>query len=269
MSASRRTKPPPQTTRDYLATLEHAIRQLAYGHHVFTVFRHFVELSAIALSNVADPINKAAREAQYMAIVPQYKPEQFQQFPLLLGMLVECLEHEPTDVLGVLYQRLEIQNERTGQFFTPYPVCQAMAKMLVYDAKHLCEEQEFIRAQEPCVGSGAMVIALAQALKEEHINYQQHLHITAIDFDIVAIHMAYVQLTLLHIPAIVLHGDTLRGEVYSQWRTFAHVMGLWDAKLARDRRPLPIPAPREEPATQPAEQPTEVLAPVGSQLSLF
>ena len=43
MPAKPRTKPPPQTTRDYLATLEHAIRQLSYGHHTFTIFRHFVE----------------------------------------------------------------------------------------------------------------------------------------------------------------------------------------------------------------------------------
>ena len=77
MPAKPRKKPPPQTTSDYLSTLEHTIRQLAYGHHTFTVFRHFVELSAIALSNVTDPLNKEAREKQYLSIVKQYKPEQF------------------------------------------------------------------------------------------------------------------------------------------------------------------------------------------------
>src|SRR5918911_4219921 len=239
----QRTKPPPQTTRDYLTTLEHAIRQLSYSQHLLTTFRHFVELSAIAFSNVADPINKAAREEQYLAIVKQYKPEAFQQFPSLLGMLVACLEQESTDVLGVLYHRLELHNEQAGQFFTPYPVCQTMAKMLVHDAKRVVAEQEFIRAHEPCVGSGAMVIALAEALREEGINYQQCLHVTAIDLDILAVHMAYVQCTLLHIPAIIVHGDTLRAQTYSVWRTFAHVMGFWDAKLARDSRRLPQPAP--------------------------
>jgi hypothetical protein len=38
MPAKPRKKPPPQTTSDYLSTLEHTIRQLAYGHHTFTVF---------------------------------------------------------------------------------------------------------------------------------------------------------------------------------------------------------------------------------------
>jgi len=170
---------------------------------------------------------------------------------------------------------LEIHNEQSGQFFTPYPVCLAMAKMLVHDAKHLVEEREFIRAQEPCVGSGAMVIALAQALREEGMNYQQCLHVTAIDLDIVAVHMSYVQCTLLHIPAIILHGDTLRGEVYSQWRTFAHGMGFWDAKLASDHRPLPTPAPQEEAVetltvqTAPAVPPDHPPVSPNRQLTLF
>src|SRR5262245_39422359 len=100
MPTNRRNTPPPQTSADYLSTLEKAIRRLAYGQHVFTIFRHFVELAALTFSNAADPINKAAREAQYLAIVKQYTPDQFGQFPLLLAMLVEWLEHEQTDVLG-------------------------------------------------------------------------------------------------------------------------------------------------------------------------
>jgi type I restriction-modification system DNA methylase subunit len=272
MPAHPRKKPPPQTSRDYLATLEHAIRTLAYGHHVFTVFQHFVELSALAFSNAADPQHKAAREAQYLAIVRQYKPEEVQQFPTMLSLLVACLEYETTDVLGQLYHRLELHNHQAGQFFTSYPVCQAMAKMLVHDAKRLVEHQAFIRAYEPCVGSGAMVIALAQALREEGINYQQRLHVTAIDIDTVAVHMAYVQCTLLHIPALIYHGDTLRGETDSLWRTLAHVMGFWDAKLARDHRssapPTDLPMTQAPPAaalTPPAPHPSSP----NSQLSLF
>jgi type I restriction-modification system DNA methylase subunit len=267
MPANIRKKPPPQTTRDYLATLEHGIRQLSYSQHLFTTFRHFVELSAIAFSNVADPINRVAREEQYLRIVKQYTPEAFQKFPDLLGMLTLCLEQERTDVLGVLYHRLELHNEQAGQFFTPYPVCQVMAKMLVHDAKRLVEEQEFIRAHEPCVGSGAMVIALAQALREEGINYQQYLHVTAIDLDLLAVHMAYVHCTLLHIPALIVHGDTLRLKTYSVWRTFAHVMGFWDAKLARDKRQLPAETP--QPAKDLPKQSTAPLPPVGTQLTLF
>ena len=149
MPANRRKKPPePQSTADYLSTLAQAIRQLAYRHHLFTVFRHFVELSAIALSNVADPVQKDAREQQYLAIVKQYKPEEFPQFPPLLGMLALCLEQEQTDVLGSLYHRLELQNEQAGQFFTPYPVSLFMAKMLVHDDLGIISDAEAKAAHE-------------------------------------------------------------------------------------------------------------------------
>src|SRR5262249_13148732 len=112
-----------------------------------------------------------------------------------------------------------------------------------------------------------MVIALAQALREEGINYQQRLHVTAIDLDLLAVHMAYVHCTLLHIPAIIVHGDTLRVKTYSVWRTFAHVTGFWDAKVARDpgRRPTPaLHPPQDSPTPSAVPKP-----PGGTQLSLF
>ena len=106
-------------------------------------------------------------------------------------------------------------------------------------------------------------------MRDEGINYQHCLHVTAIDLDSVAVHMAYVQCTLLHIPALILHGDTLRGDVYSQWRTFAHVMGFWDARLARDVRQRAIPGHGPHPSKEPATAPIQHLQPVGTQLTLF
>jgi hypothetical protein len=79
---------------------------------------------------------KPRAKMQYIAIVPQYKPEEFRQFPELLAMLVNALEREPTDVLGKLYHRLEIHNEQRGQLFTPYPVCLAMAKIVYVRQSH-------------------------------------------------------------------------------------------------------------------------------------
>jgi len=76
-----------------------------------------------------------------------------------------------------------------------------------------------------------------------------------------------VHCTLLHIPAIIVHGDTLRLKTFSVWRTFAHVMGFWDAKLARDPRRLPPPAPI--PSQELPTLPPEPLPPVGTQLTLF
>jgi hypothetical protein len=43
-----------------------------------------------------------------------------------------------------------------------------------------------------------------------------------------------VQLSLLHIPAIIIHGNALTLEQWGVWLTPAHVLGFWDAKLTRD-----------------------------------
>ncbi|MDN5753698.1 MAG: hypothetical protein L0H15_10540 [Nitrosospira sp.] len=66
-------------------------------------------------------------------------------------------------------------------------------------------------------------------------NAVQAMHATCIDIDATAVHMAYVQLTLLHIPAIAVHGNALPMEQWGYWLTPAHVLGFWDAKLKRGR----------------------------------
>ena len=77
------------------------------------------------------------------------------------------------------------------------------------------------------------MIACADELREQGINYQRCIHVTAQDLDATACHMAYVQLSLQHIPAIVIRGNSLAVEVREYWVTPAHVLGFWDAKLSR------------------------------------
>jgi hypothetical protein len=76
-----------------------------------------------------------------------------------------------------------------------------------------------------------MVLALAEAMKDAGHNYQQFLHVTAIDIDRRAVHMAYIQFALLHIPAVILEGNTLSLEFRDEWKTPAHFLGDWDAKF--------------------------------------
>jgi hypothetical protein len=78
------------------------------------------------------------------------------------------------------------------------------------------EERGFMIAQEPAVGSGAMIVALAEAIRDAGFNYQQLLHVAAVDIDRRAVHMAYIQFSLLHIPAIVPVGDSLPMRFYEE-----------------------------------------------------
>lgn len=52
-----------------------------------------------------------------------------------------------------------------------------------------------------------------------------YMHVTAIDVDPRAAHMAFVQFSLLHIPATVIVGNSLTLETREYWFTPAHILG--------------------------------------------
>lgn len=157
------------------------------------------------------------------------------RFARMLGCITMSLEGGFKDCLGQLFMMLELGDHWRGQYFTPYSVSYLMAKMTVGCTGRSDIEAAggFLTLNEPAVGAGGMVIAAAHALHDEKINYQQCLHVTAQDIDATAVHMAYIQLALLHVPALVIHGDSLAVSCWQHWATPAHVLGLWDRRLKR------------------------------------
>ena len=232
-NAADQSRPPPDHQKELLKLFG----SLAYRHSAWQVFVDFAEAAAISLSNAVDRPQRDSREERYMAIVKRYKPEELAVFPKMLGEVVLALEEEPADVLGETFHDLELHNKWSGQFFSPYSLCRMMAKMTLGDEQDVrarIAARGFVTAQEPCCGSGAMVIALAHEMKDLGINYQQHLHVTAVDVDPKCVHMAYVQFALLHIPAVIIHGNTLSLEEFGRWYTPAHIMDGWTWKLRRE-----------------------------------
>ena len=213
-------------------------------------------MAAIAVSNSVD---LAKREERYMEVVKRYEADELAKLPQMLGSLTMALEENTSDVLGRTFHDLELHNKWAGQYFSPYPICQMMAKMTIGDPADLeakISERGFVTAMEPAVGSGAMVIALAQEIRTAGINYQQHLHVTAADVDPKCVHMSYLQFSLLHIPAIIVHGNSLSLEEFDRWYTPAHILGGWDWKLRRqsDSQHVVQTIPEPEPqATRPRE----------------
>ena len=189
-------------------------------------------MGAIAVSNSVDRLQCEKREAQYMQIVKKYDKDEANEISHMFAMTVIEMENSPRDVLGETYMELEMGNDRTGQFFTPYHLSVMMAKMTFGDGlADEIDKKGFITLSEPACGAGGMVIAIAEELQHKQINYQQALHVTAVDIDPICVHMSYLQFSLLHIPAIVVHGDTLKLEEWNRWYTPAHIMGGWDWRL--------------------------------------
>jgi hypothetical protein len=241
---------------DHQKELLRLFGSLAYRHSAWQAFADFAEAAAISISNAVDWPQRDTREERYMQIVQRYKPDELAVFPKMLAELTLALEEGPFDVMGRTFHDLELHNKWSGQVFSPYSLCRMMAKMTLSDEEDIrarIAARGFVTAQEPACGSGAMVIALAQEMKDLGINYQQHLHVTAVDVDPKCVHMAYLQFALLHIPAVIIHGNSLSLEEFGRWYTPAHIIGSWGWKLRREPEgsheihPAPEPPQPERP----------------------
>lgn len=198
----------------------------------------------------------AGREDEYLTIIHRYEPDDQQRFPELLGRLVVMLEEEPRDVLGPLYLELELGNKDTGQFFTPPALSEVMAEMTFGAELQKLETQPFLSVHEPACGAGGMVLALVKTVIAAGYNPADRLWVQCIDVDRTAALMCYIQLSLWHVPAEIVVGNTLTLETREVWRTQAHYLGLWDARLAKARQ-------NETDAT--LKQATEPPAPAGNE----
>ncbi|MEU7318363.1 N-6 DNA methylase [Streptomyces sp. NPDC007083] len=201
------------------------------------VFRDFCEISAIAIRNAVDASGYSDRESRYLSIITNYSTDEINRFAATLAELTMAIESDFSDVLGHLYMCMEFGNEALGQVFTPYSLSRVMAKIVIDDIDDHLEQQGFITVNDLACGSGGMFIAVADSLQEQGINYQKALHVTAQDIDITAVHMTYIQLSLLHVPAVVIHGDTLAQTQLDIWPTPAHVIDRWSDKLRQQSKP--------------------------------
>jgi hypothetical protein len=101
----------------------------------------------------------------------------------------------------------ELGNERLGQYYTPYDVARLMAQTQIDSAVEQVQRDGFADLYKPTCGAGAFIVALSQAMLEHGLNPQTQLHVTAEDTALRAMHMIYVHLVLLHIPAVVRRRD--------------------------------------------------------------
>lgn len=193
------------------------------------------ECGAIAISNQFDLWQSEKREKRYNDIISAYQPEERELlaeilsniFVLLTSMVYD--NEKFNDWLGELYMRCCGGNTRNGQFFTPYYVSLMCAKMLIGSktVKDKAEKDEILTLCEPCCGSGGMVIAALDVLKNDlNFNYARNCFVECADIDLKCVHMCYLQLSLAGVPAIIKHQNTITLELWQVWKTPAFLMQL-------------------------------------------
>ncbi len=64
-----------------------------------------------------------------------------------------------------------------------------------------------------------LVLSYARALQKQNINYQEYLLVDVTDISDICVYMAYIQLALYGVPAIVRCGNTLTQEMRFKMET--------------------------------------------------
>lgn len=189
-------------------------RELCYSRQPWEVWADVVTVMACSLANAVDKTSKRneKREKEYADCIKRLKgvdkPAQ------LFTIVVNALEVNPDqDFLGKLYMTLDLGNHWKGQFFTPYNVSRAMAEMTMGDCQAQIDKQGWISICDPCVGGGAMIIAAANTLRRQKVNYQNHVLFVGQDIDRVVAMMAYIQISLLGCPGYIVVGNSLSNPI--------------------------------------------------------
>ncbi|ECA1950208.1 DUF1738 domain-containing protein [Salmonella enterica subsp. enterica serovar Virchow] len=220
--AARRGQPNPHVQR--FVTL---FNRTAPHENRWQVFSDFVHMAACSLYNAVH--RDEDFEADYMRRVKRHSPEDVQNLAHLMSEVVLGLEFCPQDFLGQIFMRLELGNDRNGQFFTPYSVSYMMAQMNLSGGLPVLTsgEREFITVSDPACGAGGMIVAMAEAMLEAGFNPQKQMVAYCVDTDPVAAMMCYIQLSLMGLPAIVAVGNSLTVDIRRELETPMFVLGRW------------------------------------------
>lgn len=222
----------------------------------YQIWQDFIWLTACAISNTVDEANRAEREEMYLHQAQKYTGEELMRFSSLFAILAEAMDDRMAegdwgDFLGDLYMRLELGNDRGGQFFTPYHLCSLMARSIIDADLSRAEIREngFISLNEPSCGAGGTLIAAAEEMQKQGIDFQRECLFVAQDIDFTTAMMCYIQLSLLGCAGYVRVGDTLNdpptGDVMGgpadrgAWYTPMYFSADWAVKM-RTKRQLDI-----------------------------
>lgn len=183
------------------------IKRLSGSRSSYEVFCDWIKCSALAIAQTT--IYSKQRETQYLSTAKKYSNEELQVFANMLNLLTETMEDQMADILGDIFMQSGWGNKHTGQFFTPYCISRMMAK-LVYS-----KTDDIVSMNEPTSGSGGMIIAMADEMKSQGVDYQQKLRVVAQDLDFNAFYMCFIQLSLYGIDAKCVQGNSLACAPYS------------------------------------------------------
>jgi hypothetical protein len=138
-----------------------------------------------------------------------------------------------------------------GQFLTPEPVCELMARLMISDNQP-SNEGDRKAISDPCCGSGRMLIAAAKIHPGSDLVGQ--------DVDVRCVRMTALNLAFRNLYGFVIWGNTLRLEQKLIYRTGFDLRGFV-RELSLDDCPPAVQEAASEPLPAPPMTPTASEAP--------
>ena len=212
-----------RTNDPYAKQFLSKFEKLCYARSGWQVWIDFVSATACALANTFDKDSPhyQEREKEYEQCAERLGGTD--NAAELFSYVVLAMEENPEqDFLGDLYMNLELSNHWKGQFFTPYHLCEAMARMTIGDAIDEVNSRGWASVNDPACGAGAIMIAAANHMKAVNIDYQNHVLFVGQDIDRVAGLMCFIQLSLLGCAGYVVIGNTLTDPIVGNSVLFPH-----------------------------------------------
>ena len=166
----RITKPPPerivqsilspsgfQQSAEYKRFIKTLNESIVQGRTGAEFFRIFIECTWALLKGDSEYFKKT---------LDVYTFDEGQVIGNAFNAYIDCADkfiYE--DILGAAFMETDAKSVRAGQFFTPAPLAEVMARNIFNPADF--DKDEKVTVHDPCVGSGVMLLSYAKVVNQE------------------------------------------------------------------------------------------------------
>lgn len=219
----------------YAKQFQEVFNKLCWTRNCGQAWADFVTITACTISNSIDKDMFDQREQLYMRTIQNYTKDELESMVNLFAITVLAFDDNPEqDFLGDIYSVLGLLNKRIGQVFTPYHIAKFMALSTCGCWAEEVKKKGFISINDPCCGSGVMLIAAANVALEQDLNYQNSVVFFGQDIDFTAAMMCYISLSLLGCVGYVAVGNSLNPDQPTRENVWHLPMNILRRKLLEE-----------------------------------
>ena len=197
-----------------------SIKKLGTKYGTHEAFKDVVVCIAYFFANGID--FKEEREKEALKIRNKYSKKEQQLFISIMVTLMEEYSKacKPIDILGDIYENLNLIKKDSAQFFTPLEVCNLMTEITTIkdNYENTIKEKGYITISDPSCGSGRNLYTTYKELLDEKVPNNK-IFLQGDDSDLTCCCMTYIHLSLMGANAIVNYKDPISNEVYDTFYT--------------------------------------------------